>query len=776
MTDALSPSISFTEDIPMSTCADQLGAINDRYLKLKAEFLKNDGKIDAAEKKRLDALGDEWDRARNACLQRAQDNVDKAATAAGTRFKIDATKFKAFKDHFKKLDIQVQEAASDVLNVLLTDPPPKDSRAKIRESLRLLSDGARMNVGKELNKLGIYLPNLQEESPGAEDASARIKKMHVSGDFILKDASGAPIGPDEVQIDYVKGLVLQAKKQGFKLVVQITKGEITVDEVVTRLAAETAIAKPDLPKYMEVLEAKIADYVWSEDNKWLSVDGTKVHTSPDISSATDARVQRFTQHNLSTGPDIREGHHSAGLDGTDTPDDARPRGMIEETNQQRAVDWHEFGKPATVGVPRAKPHLSADALGKATGKTVVPNRTYCEGGNMLVGTRPDGQPYAMIGRDGLLLSTFHLEEEYANETNPAKKKAHEFSPDNVKARRDSMTFNPSEVAATMERLQDIYSHPPLEPTKVDDSDPTASPDDKTAYKEMKAAFDKEKKQFDDEKAEFNKDKEEFTKRFLAKIDITKDIFAKDTHIARKDLIFIPQPDFHVDMHIRPLAPGQVMVDDFDKDIELLDNALKLATKGSWEEKQLLTMKENVRRTQKAMGPVIKEIERQLKDDAGLDVKPMPGVMEADMEPFTADPAAPPDSIQKEVAMFLGLAAPKAFTRKELGHAFQVRLAGRASPDIVNRAVDQKLNDIFTRHANFMNAVPGTKDGTNQSFYMTNATSIQPLQKAYEAYLKKEVGVENVEWIGGTGGGGEFKRTASELSLSQQGGLDCRENH
>src|SRR5262249_46071066 len=185
-----------------------------------------------------------------------------------------------------------------------------------------------------------------------------------------------------------------------------------------------------------------------------------------------------------------------------------------------------------------------------------------EGGNMLVGTRPDGQPYAMIGRDGLLLSTFHLEEEYANEKDPAKKKAHEFSPDNVKARRDSMTFDPGELAATQERLEDIYSHPPSPPTPVP---ATASADKKKAYAELKADYDKAKKQFDDEQAEFNKDKDEFTKRFLAKIDITKDIFAKDTKVSRKDLIFVPQPDFHVDMHMRPLAPGQVMVNDFDKD-------------------------------------------------------------------------------------------------------------------------------------------------------------------------------------------------------------------
>jgi hypothetical protein len=751
---------------------DELGVIHDRYDKLKAEFLKNDGKIDADEQKRLDAIAQEWERARNTCLQKSQDKINKTATDAGTRFKTDATKLKAFKDNVKKLSAGAQVAASDVLNVLLTDRAPadvtasKDLREKIRESFRLLSDSERLAVGKELNKLGIYIPNLKEESPGAEDASARIKKMHVSGDFIIRDETGVQVGVDKVQIDYVRGLVLQAKKQGFKVVVQITKGEMPVADVMHFFATKTAIADADLPNYMEVLEADNADYIWSEDNKWLSVDGTKIHTSPDISRATSFKLRRFTTHKLSTGLDVREGHHSAGLDGNDTPDDTHPRGMVEETAAQGQVDQYEYGEDPQPGQPQGKPHLSAAALAKATGKTVIPNRTYNEGGNMLVGTRPDGQPYAMIGRDGLLLSTFNLEEEYANETDPTKKKAHEFSPDNVKARRDSMKFDPSELAATKERLEDIYSHPPTPPAAIT----STAPDDKQAYDEMKAAYDKAKKQFDSEQAEFNKDKDEFTRRFLAKVDITKDIFARDTQVPRKDLIFVPQPDFHVDMHMRPLAPGQVMVNDFDKDIELIDAALKLATKGSWEEKQLLTMKENAKRSQKAMGPVIKEIEKQLKD-AGLEVVPAPGVMEADMDnTWTADPTAPLGSDSEQAASDLGLATPKSFTRKELGQAYKAHFPGGPPPRL-GGIMDRN----FTRHANFMNAVPGTKDGTNQHFYMTNATSIKPLQKAYEAYLKG-LGVENIEWIGGTGGGGEFDLSASEVSLDAQGGLDCRENH
>jgi hypothetical protein len=751
----------------MSTCLDELKAIHDRSRKLREEFLKNDGKIDANERRRLDALGDDWQKARDACLAKQQSKIDKTAADAGARLKVDPSQLKAYKENVKKMSAGAQVAAADVLNVLLTYPPPadakaaKDLREKIRESFRLLGDGEKLAIGKELNKLGIYIPNLKEDSPGAEDASARIKKVNVSGQFVDEHGSVN----DRVQVDYIKGLVLQAQKQGFKVVVQIKRGAISVADVKKLFSTETGIAEVDLPKYMEVLEADSADYIWSEDNKWISVDGTTVNASPDISFATHGKLRRFTTHKPTKVGDIQEGFHSAGQDATDKPDEARPGGMVPEGMLQGQVDFHEYGIPWSAD-PLDKPHLSADALAKATGKKPVKTRTYNEGGNMLVGTKPDGQPYAMIGRDGLLLSVFHLEEELANETDPAKKKAHEFSSDNVKARRDSMTFDPNELAATKERLEDIYANPPV----LQPGPPAANPpDDHRRYALYKASFDKEKKQFDTEKAEFNKDKDEFTKRFLAKIDITKDVFAADTKVPRSDLIFLPQPDFHIDMHMRPVAPGQVMVNDFAEDIKLIDAALALATKGSWEEKQLLSMKANALRSQKAMEPVIKEIKAQLQAK-GLEVIPAPGVMEAEMEPFVADPSAPAGSLNKEVATHLGLAAKKPYTRKELGQAYKARLAGVPNPPDFSHILDK----AFTRHANFMNAIPGTKDGTNQQFYMTNATSIGPLQKAYETYLKGK-GVENVEWIGNKGGG-EFDRNASERSLQDSGGLDCRENH
>ena len=154
--------------------------------------------------------------------------------------------------------------------------------------------------------------------------TARIKKVHVSGDLVLRDDAGNFAGIDGIQVDYVRGLVLQAQKQGFKVVVQIKRGEMPVADVMKLFAAKTGIADADLPKYMEVLEADSADYIWAEDNKWLSVDGSTIHTPPDISDATHDRLRAFTSHKPSKPGDLREGHHTAGQDATDAPDDGRP--------------------------------------------------------------------------------------------------------------------------------------------------------------------------------------------------------------------------------------------------------------------------------------------------------------------------------------------------------------------------------------------------------------------------------------------------------------------
>jgi hypothetical protein len=220
------------------------------------------------------------------------------------------------------------------------------------------------------------------------------------------------------------------------------------------------------------------------------------------------------------------------------------------------------------------------------------------------------------------------------------------------------------------------------------------------------------------------------------------------------------------MHMRPLAPGQIMINDFKANIALIDEALKKATPGSWEEKQLKSMRDHTAKMEKVLGPVMDEIERQSKA-GGLEVVRAPGVIEGEFDALKVEATSP-------LGIRLGLAADREFSRTDLRDAIFATYPAPGPPKATRDNINRSLNEEFTRHVNFMNAIPGTKDGSNEQFYMTNYTSIKPLRDAYESYLKSK-GIEEVHWIGDDGGG-RMDRSSAEQSLTLSGGLDCRENH
>lgn len=709
------------------TIMEQALAFRGRYMGILAISYLDDFNISPSEQKRLDAVKlqiDQIDQKVKDLDQEAQKKLDKAMKDVVSKLKTDPAQVKAFQDAIKALSPDVQMTAIDVLNTLCGSPRPADpktERAQIRNALAKFPQHS-MAVGKALNAIGVYIPNLKEDSPGAEDASARIKKVHMSGEYQR----------DSVQADYIRDLIAQAKQQNFKVVLQIKKGadaaatKKIIDDLKTKIAADMAGTIADvkeLEKYVEVLPADKSDYIWAEDNKWLSADGTTIRTTPEISRGALTKLDRFTTAlKLKPGDPgfAREGHHTAAQKHNDPGSDEFPSGLVEEGSAQGAV-------------ASRKEHLSAQALAKATGKKVVTTRTYNEGGNMLVGTLPNGQPYGVVGRDGVLVSVFHLQEEYNK--NPAK--VPEFAPANVAKRMGTMTFDADEVAQTIQQLTSAGMMPAAATTP--------------AKKENEA------------------------KLFLAKVDLVKDIYAADTEIPRDQLIFVPQPDFHVDMHMRPAGPGQIMVNDFKANIALIDDALKRATPGSWEAKQLQSMRDHAAKMDAVMGPVIDEIAKKSKE-GGLEVVRAPGVMEGQFDGVDITPTTEVDLGRGnvvQVGRVLGLSSNKQFTREELGKALLAK-AGASPTDDDRAIIDYVLDELFTRHVNFMNAIPGTKDGTNEQFYMTNFTSIKPLREAYEAYLKSK-GIESVQWIGDDGGT-RLNRSASEQSLQLMGGLDCRENH
>ena len=685
-----------------SPLEEKIAAFWLRYLALAAwSFVEDfEFKIDAAEQKRLDEL--------KAKIQKLQELLEKHKEIDGVvaTLTTDAEQQKLFQEKLNALPAASQEVAADVLSVMYQKPVPADQLDQLRKLMAALPAGQDMEVGKALNELGVYLPNLKPDSPGAEDASARIKKIHMSGAY----------HKDSPQGDYIRDMISRAKDQGFKVALQVKLGEPPpIADLKKQIVADSGGAIKDVAefdKHVEIIEADKQDYVWAEDNKWLSADGSTIRTTPELSGAAQDKWMAFTTGQALKPGDAgyaQEGHHTAGQEAADPHSGEFPTGHIDADSFMGAVT-------------QDKEHLSAQALAKATGKNVVTTRTYNEGGNMLAGTLPNGQPYGVIGRDGVLVSAFHLQEQF--DANP--KSVPEFDPKNVDARMGTMAFDSAEVKNTIEKLESAGL--------------------------MKA------------KAKDIKAREKEAKQFLAKLDLVKDIFAEDTKVPRDQLIFVSQPDFHVDMHMRPVAPGQIMVNDFDENIKLIDDALKKTPKGSPEEKQLLSMRSHATDMKKSLGPVMDQIKKQA-EQGGLKVTPAPGVMEGQFEKVT---------IKKTdgVASLIGLSADKDMTRKELGEAIMKKMPGASDRD--RRRVDRFLDDLYTRHVNFMNAIPGTNDGTNEQFYMTNYTSIGPLRAAYEAYLT-EKGVEKVHWMGDDGGGPN-QRSASEWSLQAMGGLDCRENH
>ena len=91
------------------------------------------------------------------------------------------------------------------------------------------------------------------------------------------------------------------------------------------------------------------------------------------------------------------------------------------------------------------------------------------------------------------------------------------------------------------------------------------------------------------------------------MDICKDIFAQETGIPRQNLAFVSQPGFHVDMHMRPLAPGQILLNDYEKSIEFLENAKKTVQPDSVEAREIEAMLTDTRAKKDQMQPIVDEI-------------------------------------------------------------------------------------------------------------------------------------------------------------------------
>ncbi len=410
-----------------------------------------------------------------------------------------------------------------------------------------------------------------------------------------------------------------------------------------------------------------------------------------------------------------------------------------------------------------------------------------------MGTRPDGSPYVIIGRDSVLLSVFHLENTKHFEKSDVQSV--------LQTKIKKMLFKPEDVKQTLEKL-----------------------------KVVKGFF---------ENHHTASEKRTMVKAFIAKIELVKEIFPNDLGVPQKDLIFISQPDFHIDMHMRPLGPSQILLQDYreslkfiEESIQDIDRRLKLTDielsgtteqkvvadlnrykeEVNWRKKELISMREHAQEIQTVLQPLMLQIQTQLMSN-NIQVIQAPGLMEATMEKQQVTPESnlyryfsgvfvdnmygnnAPKAVKNKVEKFVDKHYKNLFmSQKEAQEvmnilmmylSYELKIENLEKLKDFVKEVGKKLTTymkpyykslppLFTRHVNYMNAVPATTIGTNQSFFITNHTCHEELADNFARFLKKN-GVNQI-YFAGKQGGGQFTQSSAELSLGDSGGFDCREIH
>ncbi|MDE1461307.1 hypothetical protein [Spartinivicinus poritis] len=127
----------------------------------------------------------------------------------------------------------------------------------------------------------------------------------------------------------------------------------------------------------------------------------------------------------------------------------------------------------------------------------------------------------------------------------------------------------------------------------------------------------------------NKDvfyKETAAKKFLAMNELTKNIMAKELGVKRNNLVIIAQPGFHVDMHLRPLRTGEVMIHDPEITLRLVNITIRNTPETDPYYPELQEAKKNVEKEKNTLQPLYDKIAQQLST-AGLQVNKAPGVFQ-----------------------------------------------------------------------------------------------------------------------------------------------------
>ena len=373
----------------------------------------------------------------------------------------------------------------------------------------------------------------QPHGPEAEDLAAPMRTVWMQG-----------IG-DGVQEHFIAEMAKLGADLGFRLKVQLPAWA-SVAGFAQGLLRTTGLPLAELDRVVDVVRTNADPSVWGEDNKILTNGDdvnapVKVLVPPRVSGATFDKAEAFT---------ASEGYH---------PYREGFQGAVSDRGEDQA----------------------AIELAARLGREAQRTRTYIEGGNLLPGVTSDGRPYAMVGRDSLVISAFHLDQQRAFSNAQVDAKVREL--------RGAGKLTPQLVEETAAQLH-----------RVEQWTSWRAPAQVTAAHRAEAP------------------------RFLAKLELTKEIAARDLGLPADRLISLTQPEFHIDMHMRPLAPGEVIVHHPGKSIEVIDQALADPRTPAWERSELQSMRRNAVLEQREMGHVYDQIFAELAE-AGLIAIEAPGV-------------------------------------------------------------------------------------------------------------------------------------------------------
>ncbi|MFE8726309.1 hypothetical protein [Aeromonas hydrophila] len=123
-----------------------------------------------------------------------------------------------------------------------------------------------------------------------------------------------------------------------------------------------------------------------------------------------------------------------------------------------------------------------------------------------------------------------------------------------------------------------------------------------------------------------------TRRFLTMMAISQRLMAQELKVAERDLVILAQPGFHLDMAMRPLADGHVLLNEHATSAALIEQVLAEGGNLSESERQALGQSVTDLRQQSERWHKIHALIRQQLSDAGLTPIATPGAFSVGKRP------------------------------------------------------------------------------------------------------------------------------------------------